>query len=667
MKTNELSNKKRLEALAETGLLDSLPEESFDRLTRLVQKLLDVPVSLMSLVDDKRQFFKSALGLPEPWASLRGTPLSHSFCQHVVTEKQALKVSDSRLHPVLKDNLAIADLNVIAYLGIPLKTPNQQIIGSLCAIDAKPRDWTDNEQSILSDIAEIAMSEIAMRQTLKEKEALSQELSQGSGRLRSLINNLYVFVGLLTPEGILIEANKPALQAANLKEADVIGKAFEETYWWSYSSESKKQLRKSLRKAKAGEISRFHAPIRLAEKQFITIDFMVAPIFDEAGKVSYLVPSGIDITEQLHNEAKLREQSQIVNLAYDAIILWSKGEGISSWSQGASNLYGFSEEEALGKISHELLKTKHPISLAKLESTLLEKDHWEGELIQETKSGEQVIVSTRHQLIDPESFLVLEINRDISEQKRVEEALVQLNEDLEMRVQERTLALERSLEELNQFTYVASHDLKAPLRAIDNLANWIEEDAAQHLPEASKRHLKLMKGRILRLERLLEDLLAYSRADRTSYPVEAFDLGELLNSIIDMLNPPESFRITIDSEVGTIQTTRVPLETVIRNLINNAVKHHDRDNGKIAISARHEDDFLSIEVKDDGPGIEPSYFDKIFMIFQTLQPRDKVESSGVGLAIVKKLVESHNGEIEVSSAPGKGASFKFSWLLNNSR
>ncbi len=661
--TVKLDSQQRLAALEDTGLLDSLPDIAFDRLTRLVQKLLNVPVSLISLIDDQRQFFKSAMGLAEPLATERETPLSHSFCQFVVKDNQALVIKDSNQHLIYKDHPANTELGVTAYLGIPLKTPSQEVIGALCAIDSEPRQWTADEMAILNDIAEIAMSEIAMRQALREKEAFHRDLEQGWSRLRNLIDNLFCFVGLLTPEGILIEANKPALEAAKLSASDVIGKSFEETYWWTYDAKVQNQLKEAIAKARSGETSRYDVLIRLAEGEFITIDFMLAPIFDEAGTVTYLVPSGLDVSGRIESQNRLKRQSEMLNLAHDAIIVWSREQGIESWNKGAAELYGFSEKEALGCTTHELLKTRHPMSLPKFEALLALKGEWEGEVSHQSKSGQEITVSTRHQVIDKKAFRVLEINRDISEQTRVKEALVALNGDLENRVQQRTLELERSLEELNQFTYVASHDLKAPLRAIDNLATWIEEDASAHLPAASKRHLGLMKGRIHRLERLLEDLLAYSRADRTSYNLEAFNLTELIESIIEMLNPNKSFKITVRSEIQTICSTRVPLETVIRNLVNNALKHHDREQGKIDIKTWQQDDYLHVLVSDDGPGIDSHYFDKIFMIFQTLQPRDKVESSGVGLAIVKKLVESHGGVIKLESELGKGSSFSFSWQL----
>jgi signal transduction histidine kinase/CheY-like chemotaxis protein len=168
----------RLQALRRTGLLDTPPEEAFDRLTRLVCRTLGVPVALISMVDADRQFFKSATGLPEPWASQRGTPLSHSFCQYVVASGTPLAVGDARSHPLVRDNPAVPDLGVVAYLGMPLALPDGQIIGALCAIDTAPRPWTTREAETLCDLAAVTMDEIALRQLNGDLEArVGQEVA----------------------------------------------------------------------------------------------------------------------------------------------------------------------------------------------------------------------------------------------------------------------------------------------------------------------------------------------------------------------------------------------------------------------------------------------------------------------------------------------------------
>jgi hypothetical protein len=156
-----VSDPRRLEALRSTGLLDTPAEERFDALTQLASRILRAPVALVSLVDKDRQFFKSCLGLPEPWASEREVPLSHSFCQHAVAARKPLIVEDARKHPVLHDNAAIRDLGVIAYVGIPLQSSDGQPLGTLCVIDHQPRRWTDEEVELLGGIAEAVAAQVA--------------------------------------------------------------------------------------------------------------------------------------------------------------------------------------------------------------------------------------------------------------------------------------------------------------------------------------------------------------------------------------------------------------------------------------------------------------------------------------------------------------------------
>jgi signal transduction histidine kinase len=161
--TKILHDPKRLDVLMATGLLDTPPEQAFDRLTHLATLILNAPVSLVSLVEKDFQFFKSQKGLPEPWASERSTPLSHSFCQHVVASASPLVVADARQHPLLQNNDAIRDLKVIAYLGIPLTTPEGQTLGSFCTIDAQPRVWTEREIEIMKGLAGFVMNEVELR------------------------------------------------------------------------------------------------------------------------------------------------------------------------------------------------------------------------------------------------------------------------------------------------------------------------------------------------------------------------------------------------------------------------------------------------------------------------------------------------------------------------
>lgn len=192
-----LNDPARLRALAQTRLLDTPREESFDRLTRLVSRLLDAPVSLVSLVDRDRQFFKSAHGLEEPLASARQTPLSHSFCQYVVTSGAPLVIENAKDSPIVCDNPAVSESGVTAYAGVPITSPDGHVLGSLCALDTKPRRWSADDLNNLHDIAKIATSEIMLRQEIGQRIDAEKQQEMLIGELHHRVKNVLASAGAI--------------------------------------------------------------------------------------------------------------------------------------------------------------------------------------------------------------------------------------------------------------------------------------------------------------------------------------------------------------------------------------------------------------------------------------------------------------------------------------
>ncbi len=285
--------------------------------------------------------------------------------------------------------------------------------------------------------------------------------------------------------------------------------------------------------------------------------------------------------------------------------------------------------------------------------------HWEtNEVELLDKLGVQLAIAIQ------QAELLGDLQSELNTRKKAENSLREKALQLEWANQELlkiTSLLKKRNQELDHFAYVTSHDLKAPLRAIANLATWLSEDLEGQIPEENQQQLQLMQSRVKRMDGLIQGLLEYSRVGRKNTPAKIVNVGDLVNEAIDSLSPPPGFEIVVDPNMPTLKTEALLLQQVFSNLISNAIKYHPQQEGKITVSVKEQDEFYQFAVADDGLGIEPQYHDRIFTIFQTLQARDTFESTGIGLSIVKKIVEGQGGKIWVESQLGEGATFYFTW------
>lgn len=277
-------------------------------------------------------------------------------------------------------------------------------------------------------------------------------------------------------------------------------------------------------------------------------------------------------------------------------------------------------------------------------------------LIPELSRGDEIgrlaMSAEKYRDANAKTDRLLEKSKSLTNSLRTREAQLEAN----------TLELTKSNDQLDNFAYIASHDLRSPLRAIDNLADWIIEDCEEILPEASKGHLAKLKLRISRMEALLSDLLKYSKVGKVNQDVELVVIQELVKEVISMADHPPNFEFDTPGEPLQFETLALPLKQVLLNLMTNAIKYNDKETGKISVNYTSTDKgFVEFSIKDNGPGIDPKFHKKIFQMFQTLNPRDVYEGSGMGLAFVKKITEDVGGDIQVFSELGKGATFVFTW------
>jgi signal transduction histidine kinase len=231
--------------------------------------------------------------------------------------------------------------------------------------------------------------------------------------------------------------------------------------------------------------------------------------------------------------------------------------------------------------------------------------------------------------------------------------------ETENKLKELNKRLEQANQELKCFAYTVSHDLKIPLRGIRRLAEWISTNYANKLDKNDREQVNLLMSRVDRMHNLIDDVLEYSSIGYTEEERDQVNLNNLVQDVIDMIDPPENITITVESELPVIECEKTRIIQVFLNFLSNAVKYMDKPAGKIEISCVEEDDFWKFSVADNGPGIEEKYFEKIFQIFQTLATHDESDSSGIGLSTVKKIIEMYGGKVWVESKPPEGSTFFF--------
>lgn len=376
----------------------------------------------------------------------------------------------------------------------------------------------------------------------------------------------------------------------------------------------------------------------------IVIDTLLLTVFMMLARANRRAVTFASNLAETHQSNSL-QLSNIIENAVEGIMQNDTNGIILTYNKACEDIFGYTAEEAIGQNIRFIVPVPKPL-----------KDKLDKKIRENTakhKDGHRFPIEFSTSVLNLRGETVYSsIIRDISDRKEAEITIRKTMEELKL-----------SNDDLEKFAYIASHDLKSPLRAIDNLSAWLAEDLEHQIDEVNQTRLSKLRGRVTRMERLLDDLLQYSRAANKSYPVDKVSVDKIITDISNTLNVPENFEIIRSPELSDIQVSRMPLEQVFHNLISNAIKHHDETNGTVKVTGKKNKDDYEFTVTDDGPGIEPDYHKRIFEMFQTLRRRDEVEASGIGLAVVKKIIHRYGGTIRVDSQMGKGSAFTFTWPI----
>jgi PAS domain S-box-containing protein len=567
----------------------------------------------------------------------------------------------------------LEQFQVRANLIVPI-LQGDQLWGLLVAHHcAAPRQWQSVELELLKQLA--TQVAIAIQQSMLFEQAQSElverqqveiALRQSEQKFRAIFDGTFQFMGLLTTEGVVIEANRSALEAIGAKLSEVKGNFFWTTPWWTHFPQQQDQLQQAIISAASGEFVRFEAKHIWADGTVAFVDFSLKPVFDETGQVVMLIPEGRDITDRVQLEAerkqaeqKIYEQAALLNITTDAICVCDLNYRILFWNQSAERLYGWKEAEVLEQSADTLMHSQSQAQLAAVLETVLKQGEWLGELKRTTKAGKTLIVQSRWTLMRDENGnpkSILTVDTDVTEKKQLEAQMLR----------------NQRLESLGTLASGIAHDLNNVLTPILATAQLLPLKLP-HLDPQSQQLLTLLESSSKRGAELVKQILSFTRGvegKRTTV-----QLSYLLQEVVQVAR--STFPKTIDIRVkipgqgvGIVLADATHLQQVFMNLCVNA-RDAMPNEGTLYISAENfvVDEHYSqmnldaqighyvvVSVADTGIGIPAEVIERIFEPFFTTKEIGK--GTGLGLSTTLGIVKSHGGFVTVSSEVGKGSDFK---------
>jgi len=555
-------------------------------------------------------------------------------------------------------------------IALPLKDEQTTPFGALIIYAAVPGAFNSDEIRLLAELAgDLAFGIIALRTRAERKRA-----EAALQRERNLIANIMETspIGITTVDvvGQITFANTQAIKILGLTKAEIVQRTYNSPGWritdFAGNPFPTEELPFTRVMTTGQAVDDVQHAIEWPDGRRVLLSINAAPLKNEAGQIEGMVAVLVDITERKLAETEIRKLSQAVEQSPEAIVITDTVGTIQYVNPRFTDMTGYLPNDALGKNPRILKSGETSIeAYQQLWNTITHGRVWRGEFHNKKKNNdlywESVSISP---VMDSQGNIThfVAVKEDITARKRAEEALRLLNEELELRVSQRTAELEAANKELQEFAYIVSHDLKAPLRGIGQLTQWLQTDYANKLDAEGQEQLELLGEQVEQMTALIDGILRYSRVVFGSESEEYVDLRLLLPQIIHTLMPPLHIAIQIDEALPIIQGDRIKITQVFQNLIGNAVKFLDKPTGMIRVACQDLGDRWLFLVEDNGQGIEPRYHERIFKIFQSCAPRKNQDSTGIGLTVVKKIIEFYGGRIWVESEPGQWSRFSFTWL-----